>query len=164
MSWLHNLKTSVIFCIVLILLIFLSCDIFDSNKIEKLPIEGNILFCVQKTQEHFTSTAYQRIMILIFTEKYYPCIPYTIKTKVSRYGNKITIALLYIIEPTACFDAFGPARTELFFNLAEGNYSLNFFHKGVTDRYEFAVSDSTINIIDIESHFTKQTANCTVLQ
>lgn len=163
MSCLHNSKTSVIFCILLILLLSENCDIFDSNKLEKLPLEGNILFCATNAESPDTAT-YRKIKMSIVTEKTYPCANYSIVTRVSKHYNNITIALLYITVPEICLTALGPASTELLFNLKEGTYFLNFYAKEVTDKYELSVSDSTLTISEIESHFTKQSANCPPLQ
>ena len=162
MSWLHNLKTFVAFAVGSILLIFLSCDIFDSNKNELLPLEGRFLVCAIDAEFPDSTVVYRKIKISIITEKTYPCANYDIRTKVSKHGNKITIGLLYITVPEICLTMLGPANTELFFNLTEGKYSLNFYANEVTDKYELSVSDTTLKITEIESRFTKQGSNCAV--
>lgn len=160
MSWQRNSKTCVIFFVLLILLISENCDIFDSNKLEKLPLEGNILFCAINTEFPDTAT-YRKIKMSIITEKTYPCANYSVTTKISKHYNNITIALLYITVPRTCLTAVGPASTELFFNLREGTYSLNFYAYGIVDEYELTIPPPGGVVIGvIHPHFTRLNLSC----
>ncbi|EQB63116.1 MAG: hypothetical protein RBG1_1C00001G0695 [candidate division Zixibacteria bacterium RBG-1] len=162
MSWLHNLKTSVIFCIVLILLIFQSCDIFDSNQKELAPLEGNFLFCVVSDDKNQNSLEKIKVIVSIYTEKHYPCANFSIESKVRVFGNRITISFLGIgLDPYwICLPAFGPASARHSLQILPGAYELVFDNYGLKDKYMLTLRDSSVQIRKISSQFTQPNPLC----
>lgn len=154
MSVLSGIKTSAPVLFAALLFGLVSCGIFDSSDTELRPLEGDILFGVQEGHEAGL-TGEPDIMLLMRTEKIYGCCNWSIKHRISRMGNRITIDIVGILVPEICLTAEGPARAEGFLALSRGVYSLYFIYKNNRDKYTLEMSDSSIHITENASQFTK---------
>jgi hypothetical protein len=155
MNTLPKIKTLALFSFITSLLIFLSCDTFDSSGNEIRPIEGNIIFSIKEGYENHNSISEPNIMLSMATEKIYPCFNWSIISEITVWSDKILIDLLDIHVPEICLTALGPARSTSFLDISKGEYSLYFSYKDVTDRYVLTVTDSSIKITEDGSQFTK---------
>ena len=155
MNTLSKTKTLGLFLFIIFLFASLSCGIFDSSEKELKPIEGNIIFSVQEGYTNYDSISEPSIMLLMVTEKTYPCCNWSIISDIAVQSNKISIDFLGIYVPEICLTAFGPAQSTSFLDISEGEYSLYFSYRGITDRYFLTVTDSFIKITEDVSQFTK---------
>lgn len=155
----HHVRVSVVLTCLSLLLIFSSCHVTDSPPNEGLPVneilpvEGNLVFCVEKVGEN-------QIQLRILSEKLYSCANNEIKTKLLLLNNYVRIKLLHITEPAFCLRAYGPAQANLFLNLVEGEYFLSFEHNGVYDTYRLKIRDSQIEVSEIKAFFTSYSSGC----
>lgn len=140
--------------VALLQLAFVSCGVFDSDE-ELRPLEGDILFSVQEGYRDYSTTEEPGIVILMNTEKVYGCCNWSIKHRISCMGNRITIDIVGILVPEICLTAEGPARAREFLNISDGEYSLRFTYRNNRDKYTLSVSDSSICITKLVSHFTE---------
>jgi len=153
MNTLSKMIITVLFSIAVFVFIFQSCDISNSDKLR--PIEGNIIFSVQERYKDYESISEPSIMLSMVTEKIFGCYNWSIISEITVDRNKILLDFLGIYAPKICATALGPARSTSFLNISEGEYSLYFSYRGVTDRYVLNVSDSSIKITEGVSQFTE---------
>ncbi len=152
---LSKIKISGLFLFIMFLLVFLSCDVFDSPEKELKPIEGNIIFSVKEGYENYDSISEPGIMLSMATEKIYGCYNWSIISKIMVQGNKVLIDLLGVYVPEICLTALGPAISTSFLDISNGKYLLYFSSKNIIDRYVLTVTDSSIKITEDVSQFTK---------
>jgi len=160
MNTLSKIKTLALFLFAASLLVFLSCNTFDSSgkelRPEELkPIEGNIIISVHEGYQGYDSISEPSIMLSMATEKIYPCCNWSIISKVTVWSNKISIDLLGIRVPEIGLTALGPAKFTSFLDISEGEYLLYFSYRNVIDRYVLTVTDSSIEITEYVSQLTK---------
>ncbi len=137
------------------LLLFLCCDIFDSSEKELKPIEGNITFGIQEGYQVHDAISKPSIMLSMVTEKIYPCFNWSIISRIRVKNNEISIDFLGIYLPEVCATAVGPAKSTSFVDISEGEYLLYLSYKDITDRYVLILTDSSIEITEDTSQFTK---------
>lgn len=154
----QKLRTSILFLLIISLFVFLNCDIFDLGKGLK-SIEGDILFNFQEGYKHYDSICEPSILLSMMTEKIYGCCNWTIESEIEIYGNKISIAILGIYVPLICATALGPATSNTFLDITEGEYLLELSYEGITDIYKLIVTNSYIKVTEVESQFTIPTFN-----
>lgn len=152
-NMLSKMKTYTLLLFTAFLFVFLSCDIFNSNELR--PIEGNIIFSIQEGYPNPDSISEPSIMLLMVTEKTYPCYNWSIISEITVQDNKILIDVLGIYVPEICLTALGPATSTSFLDISEGKYLLYFSYREVMDRYVLTVTDSSIEITGDASQFTK---------
>ena len=153
MSVSPKIKTLSLFIFATFIFIFLSCDNSDYENLE--PIEGNIIFNIQEGYRNLYSISEPDIVLSMATEKIYPCFNWSIISETTIQGNKISINILGIYVPEMCLTALGPAKSVLFLDVPEGEYSLYFSYENVTDSYVLTITDSCVKITEDESQFTK---------
>jgi hypothetical protein len=155
MNTLDKIKTLGLSLFTMSLLIFPGCHIFDSSENEIEPIEGNIIFSIKEGYENHDSISEPSIMLSMVTEKIYPCCNWSIISDLTVQNNKISINFSGIYIPEICLTTSGPAQSTSFLNISEGEYSLYFSYRDITDRYVLTVTDSSIKITGNVSQFTK---------
>lgn len=134
---------------------FLNCKIKNPSRYELRPLEGKIVFSITEGYENYESPAKPRMVLSMQTEKIYGCYNYTIESRVSRFGNDISVIISGIFVPEGCLDALGPARFMSFLDFPVGKSMLGFYYRGDMDIYEVDISDSSIKIVRKESKFTE---------
>ena len=149
-----------LFLFALSLLVFLSCNTFDSSGKEPRPkelrpIEGKIIISIHEGYQDHDSISEPSIMLSMATEKIYPYFNWSIPSKITVGSNKISIDLLGIHVPELGLPAIGPAKFTSFLDISEGEYLLYFYYRGVIDRYVLTITDSSIEITEYVSQFTK---------
>jgi hypothetical protein len=137
------------------LLLLLGCGIFDSSKGELRPIEGNIIFRFEEDYQDHGAISEPRIVLSMVTEKWYPCCNWSIRSQVIVQNREVLIRLFGIYVPEVCATAVGPAASRSLLNISTGEYSIFFSYRDVTDSYSLTVTDSSIQITDQISRFTK---------
>ncbi|MDH4222082.1 MAG: hypothetical protein OEV55_00935 [candidate division Zixibacteria bacterium] len=120
-----------------------------------IPLEGKIIFSIKEWYKDYESPIEPDIFLKMRTEKIYGCCNYSIETRISEFGNNVSIVILGVYKPSGCYTALGPAKYESFLNLPEGKYRLNFYYKGSVDRYEVEISNSRIEIDQKSFGFTQ---------
>jgi hypothetical protein len=91
----------------------------------------------------------------IATTVAYPCVGYTIRTKVSRSQDTIDIKLLGLTRPRPCTKGTGEARGKAFLgNLREGEYQIRIYYRGESDLHDLIVEERRITALPVRSHFT----------
>lgn len=84
---------------------------------------------------------------------------YQIESQLSIEGDAIRVSMTGAIkEPEVCLTAIGPAVYRTALGIGNGTYKLEFTRQGVTDRYGIRVTDTNIQIVTLESHFTRPVA------
>ena len=100
-----------------------------------------------------------RIVLFVSDDKTYPCFNFGIENDLSVQNQSIRVEMSgAITAPSICLEAIGPAQIRSPLPIAEGTYSLEFVRGGATDFYTLIVTKSTIQIIPVETHFTRPTA------
>ncbi len=136
-------------------LLLLSCGVFDSSEGELKPIEGNLIFRFQEGYQDHGGISEPSIRLSMVTEKTYPCCNWSIRSQVMVQNREILVRVFGIYVPEVCYTAFGPAMSQSFLNISTGEYSIYFSYRNVTDRYSLTVTDSSIEITEHASHFTR---------
>ena len=83
----------------------------------------------------------RRLLIISETIEIFPCYNYYLITKQRFRGDEITMTYSGISIPEICLTALGPARSEEYFNLENGVYSITFINAGVPNVGQLAVDD-----------------------
>ena len=154
-----NKSSKIKLLMLILLLMFLSflssCKVNNPSNSEFQPLEGKIIFSLTEGHEYQDAVGNPKIVLKMRTEKIYGCINYSIVTRVLRLDKGISVVVYGISISNVCLTALGPARHEEFLNLPEGEYPLSFSYWGTTDRYKVKISDSSIEVVLIESNFTE---------
>ncbi|MGB7062908.1 MAG: hypothetical protein WBF13_11225 [Candidatus Zixiibacteriota bacterium] len=150
-----QIRTFALFLAAAPLLLFLGCGIFDSEKGEVRPIEGNLIFRFQEGYQDHEAISEPRLILSMLTEKMYPCCNWSIRSKTAVRNNQISIDVSGIYAPEVCATAIGPATSRSFLDVSTGEYSIYFSYRDVTDRYSLTVTDSSIEITEHTSRFTR---------
>ena len=149
------IRTLALFFVAAPLLLLLGCGIFDSEKGEVRPIEGNIIFRFEEDYQDHGTISEPRITLSMVTEKWYPCINWSIRCQQTVQNEEIFIRFFGIYVPEGCYTAFGPATARKFLGISTGEYLVHFSYKNATDSHSLTVTDSSIEITEHTSQFTK---------
>jgi hypothetical protein len=136
-------------------LLLLSCGVFDSSEGELKPIEGDIIFRFQEEYQDHGAIGEPNIRLSMTTEKWYACYNWSIRSQVMVQNREILIRVFGVYVPEGCYTAFGPATFRSSLDISTGEYSICFSYRGVTDWYSLTVTDSSIEITEHTSQFTK---------
>jgi hypothetical protein len=138
---------------ILALVALQSCSIVDPG-----PRAGDLTFEVREV-DYWSPGPPQQIVLLVRGNQDYPCVNYQIESELSIQGNSIRVAMTGAIkEPEVCLTAIGPAIYRSALGIGNGSYDLTFVRQGVTDRYSVTVTQTSILITAVDSHFTRPAA------
>lgn len=136
-------------------LLFLSCGVFDSSEGELKPIEGNLIFRFEEGYQDHGGISEPSIRLSMVTEKTYPCYNWSIRSQVMVQNREILVRVFGVYVPEVCATAIGPAAWSSFLDISTGEYSVYFSYRDMTDRYSLVVTDSSLEITEHISQFTK---------
>ena len=149
------IRTLALFFAAAALLLLLGCGILDSSKGRLKSIEGDLVFQIEEGHLNDAAISEPRIILSMVTDKTYPCCNWSIRYKTLVQDNEISIDLSGIFAPEVCFTAIGPATSRSFLDISTGEYSVYFSYRNLTDSYSLNVTDSSIEITEHTSRFTK---------
>lgn len=155
MNAFRQIRTFALFLVAAPLLLLPGCGIFDSSKGELKPIEGNLIFRFQEGYQDHGGISEPGIRLSMVTEKTYPCCNWSIRSKVTVQKGAILIRVFGVYVPEVCATAIGPAAWSSFLDISTGEYSVYFSYRDMTDRYSLTVTDSSLEITEHISRFTK---------
>lgn len=142
------------FLLIIVILLFNSCDILNPEESNLTAINSKILFRVEDLC--WKNGAYEPgISIYMETAENYPCCNYWIETKERIRNNTLHVKIFGVDETDFCATAFGPARNILGFEQLQGKYLLNFHNVRQGDQYELVITDSLISLTPKISRFTE---------
>lgn len=125
------------------------------------PIEGRVLFRLAEWHACPGDICEPSIVLMMETEKIYPCFNYHIESKISVFSNTINVRLCGIYIPWICFTALGPARSTQVLELAPGEYDLRFLLGCGADRYEVTITDEALVTTERSAGFTEPLSRLT---
>ena len=97
------------------------------------------------------------LIIALTTTADYPCDGYTLRTRVSRQRDTITVSILGMLTPNPCNGAFGRAKGSAFLgNQVAGKYFVRLYYRGVSDLYRLSFDKGKIILSPIIKTFTEQ--------
>ena len=144
------LKLSIV---LILILLFNSCDILDNNSSTIEPLDSKINFKVLESFDRYETVSAPEIFIEIQTEKIYGCYNYGISTYSRFEDRKVIVDIRGISKPGVCLTALGPANARIKLGYISGVYEIEFNGNNFSDKYNLLISDSLI-ILD-----GKETAN-----
>ena len=149
------IRTLALFFVAAALLLLLGCGILDSSKGRLKSIEGDLIFQIEEGHLNDAAISDPRIILSMVTEKTYPCCNWSIRYKTAVRNNQISIDVSGIYAPEVCATAIGPAASRSFLDVSTGEYSIYFSYRDDTDRYSLNITDSSIEITEHTSRFTR---------
>jgi hypothetical protein len=144
------LKLSIV---LILILLFNSCDILDNNSSTIEPLDSKINFKVLESFDRYETVSAPEIFIEMQTEKIYGCYNYGISTYSRFEDRKVIVDIRGISKPGVCLTALGPANARIRLGYISGVYEIEFNGNNFNDKYNLLISDSLI-ILD-----GKETAN-----
>jgi len=127
----------------IIVLIVLSCN--ENDGLDMYKYDGKIWFTFINDT---TSTNTDMYILKMRTKEQFNNIPNHLVTESDISENSIKIHILEIDESKAIYHAFGPANTDISFQLVNENYILKFYNgTGVNEHIISTINDSVSVIV-----------------
>jgi hypothetical protein len=162
--FLKGRRTSFFFVISIMAGAIVGCDMFSSDDKGYGtigPIEGKIKFNVEEGYANPNYVSDPEIMLLLQSDKIYPCCNYTIQTNVRLQDEKLRIDVLNIYKPEICLTATGPAKSRLRLDVPIGEIELQISYSQRIDHYRLIVTEHSIRLDPIKSSFTSPMSTLT---
>ena len=126
------------------------------------PIDdvGPLTFEVREVDYFGPPGAGPQIALFLATEKQYPCMNYNLESTLGIQADNVHVDISgRVTIGEICLTAIGPAQFRAVLPIAAGTYVLEFTRASLTDRYTLIVTDTAIEIVTRDAHFTRPTAN-----
>jgi hypothetical protein len=140
------------------------CGMFssdDDGRGKTSPIEGTIKFNVEEGYVNPNYVSDPEIMLLLQSDKIYPCCNYSIEANIQLLDHTLRVDLLNIYKPEICLTAMGPARSRRRLVLPIGEFELQISLSQRIDRYRLIITEQSIRLDPIESGFTSPVSTLT---
>jgi hypothetical protein len=120
---------------------FLLLITFSCSKDDNSVIDGNINSDIEVTIRHSQPNVSNRLVFDSETVELQSCSSHTIITEYEIMEDNIKIEYSGINKPDACYAVLSPATTNHFFDLSNGEYSVEFINDGISNTASLSVDD-----------------------